>query len=139
MKTLTLTRTETSDQGTFGKFGNFFTGELPWRDNVHGISCIPPGVYPTVWEFSPKHNCNKYHVCNVPGRDMIEIHSGNFCGDITKGYKTDVEGCILLGNSMSIIGNQKIVSDSKRAVKSFEDTMQGEPFMLEIKVAFGIA
>jgi len=132
MKTLTLRRTETSDQGTFGKLGNLFTGECPNRDNQTGISCVLPGTYEVHFEFSPKHGCNKYRLQNVEGREAIEIHSGNYCGDTSKGFKSDVEGCILLGNGMSEIDGQKIVSDSKRAVAWFESYMDGEPFLLEI-------
>lgn len=53
-----------------------FTIELPWRDNVRMISCIPEGLYELVLRFSERHRCH-LQVKNVPGRTLILIHKAN--------------------------------------------------------------
>lgn len=62
------------------------TIELPWKDNQHGISCIPLGKYELKKRYSPKF---KWHLIveNVPKRDMILIHPAN---DAIK----ELKGCI---------------------------------------------
>lgn len=70
-----------------------FTIELPNKGNQHSISCIPEGTYDTVKFVSPtKGNC--FHLLNVPGRDAILIHIGNYA----TGKKVDTQGCILVGS-----------------------------------------
>lgn len=66
----------------------FRTLELGWHDNEKRISCIPKGTYDVVKRVSPKYG-EHFHVLNVPNRDMILIHHGNF--------HTDILGCILVG------------------------------------------
>lgn len=66
----------------------FRTLELPWLNNQNLISCIPRGSYKVVPRHSAKYR-NHFHVLNVPSRDFILIHSGNFVSDST--------GCILVG------------------------------------------
>lgn len=63
--------------------------ELPWKDNKRKVSCIKPGRYkvlPRETEKFGKH----FIVENVPGRDGILFHPGN--------YAKDTEGCILPGS-----------------------------------------
>lgn len=67
------------------------TLELPNRANVRNISCIPTGSYLVKKHFSEKFG-ECYHLQNVPNRDEILIHFGNF-------YK-DTRGCILLGTGV---------------------------------------
>lgn len=66
------------------------TLELPWKDNQRRISCIPPGEY-LVEKCKPtaKRNYTYFHVMNVPGRDSILWHPGN--------YTSQILGCILPG------------------------------------------
>lgn len=60
--------------------------ELPWRDNLNNISCIPEGTYDCEKVVSPNHG-----LCvllkDVPNRTAILIHAGNFAasGDALKG------------------------------------------------------
>lgn len=61
------------------------TLELPWKDNQHNISCIPPGVYPVIQNTPEK----PWRLCNVPNRTEVDIHAGNTVADIL--------GCIALG------------------------------------------
>ena len=102
------------------------TLELPWRDNQRGISCIPEGTYECKAARSPSRG---YPVCwlqDVPGRQDVQIHIGNF--------PKDIRGCILLGRERGV--NQ--VVHSKVAFDKFMERMDGKDFMLEItKLATG--
>ena len=144
-----VTRTKQGDSGTFGQaeLPNgviLATGELPWHNNQNGISCIPDNSedgYLAKWLWSESHKAFKYHLVNVPGRTAVEIHSGNFCGDVSKGYQSDVLGCILLGKGLGQLMTTKLeknkiqdaVVHSADIVKMFEDLMDGKDFILKIK------
>lgn len=134
-----LTRNQTSDEGTFGSLfigtEKFFTIELPWRDNHPNLSCIPAGTYNCRWRSSrSKGMC--YHVEDVPGRSEILIHPANLGGDITKGFKSDLEGCIGLGmltGFISVIGGkQRGVLNSKMAISLFAQKMEYQTFVLTV-------
>lgn len=137
MDNLTLIRSASDDTGTFGQLSGYFTGELPWFNNDPDTSCIPAGEYEVLWKDHPKHGfC--YELQNVPNRSTILIHSGNFCGNTTKGFQSDVLGCILLGKGKGPIQNkfgnmQMGVSGSKDAVQEFQAKMQQKPFVLKIQ------
>ena len=136
MRKVTIGRTESDASGTFGKLSTdsgfeCYTGELPWKDNAPDISCIPAGVYEAEIIASPKHG-NCYQVQSVPNRTMVEIHAGNFCGDVSQGLKTDVLGCIILGRAIGGIGNQKAVLSSRDALQAFEADLNGEAFQLSV-------
>lgn len=137
MRYVTLTRTETGDDGTFGLIKtdsgfSCYSGELPWRGNAIGISCIPAGVYVVQRFNSPKHG-ECYLITDVPGRTVTEIHKGNFCGDISKGRKSDVEGCVLPGNALGDIAGQPCVLASGDALARLEADLECQPFQLTIK------
>lgn len=131
-----LTRAETSDEGTFGLFTvddrSYFSGELPDRDNALNLSCIPKGTYSCVWNYSPKLRRKAYLII-VPNREGVRIHSANFMGDDTKGFKKQLNGCIALGQRLGQMDGQKALLLSRPAVREFEDYMQGQPFSLEIR------
>lgn len=147
MKQVKLSRRETGPAGTFGVLYGpdgsaiFYTGELP-RDagninvpNERGTDCIPAGTYRCEAVESAKFKNvggRGYHVTNVPGRTGILIHPGNWCGDDTKGLKSDVEGCILLGMGIGYMDGQRAVTDSREAVRAFFDIMHGQPFELVV-------
>jgi hypothetical protein len=130
-----LIRTETSDEGTFGVLvydhGYLFTGELPWRGNARGQSCIPAGLYHVFMRASRRFG-KVYEIANVEDRTAILLHNGNWCGDDLLGFKTHVDGCILLGLSRGKLDGQNAVFSSRRARRKFEDEMAGEGFTLEI-------
>ncbi|RTY67153.1 DUF5675 family protein [Flavobacterium sp. LB2P53] len=63
-----------------------YTIELPWLGNQKRISCIPEGEYVLQKRFSPKFKWH-LHLMNVPGRDLILIHTANDA-------KTELLGCI---------------------------------------------
>lgn len=107
MRQVTVTRWPSADDGTFGDFVsdsgfNCAFGELPDRQNHAGISCIPVGTYQAEWAFSPAHKMFLYHLLDVPNRSVIEIHSGNVCGDVSMGFQSDVKGCGLLGQDVTL-------------------------------------
>lgn len=140
MNRVTLQRVESGDEGTFGllSFGalTLHSGELPWRDNRVGVSCIPTGVYTCTWRKSPRFGLC-YHVEDVPGRTDILIHAGNYCGDEALGWSSDVNGCIILGRARGVLTNdagnmQHCVTVSRLAVGDLADAMDRQPFELEI-------
>lgn len=130
-----LIRTETGDEGTFGLLlydGRvLYTGELPWRDNERGKSCIPAGIYDVFMRVSSRFG-RVYEVKDVTGRTAILLHNGNWCGDDALGFKTHVDGCILLGLDRGRLDGQNAVFSSRRARHKIEAEMGGAPFKLEI-------
>ena len=62
--------------------------ELPWMDNQRKISCIPEGTYKVQSEINVKFG-KCYRILNVPGRDGILQHPGN--------YTKQILGCQLPG------------------------------------------
>lgn len=145
---LTLQRGASTDLGTFGVLTgeglNLRTGELPWRDNKVGKSCILPGEYECRVKDSPKFGPNTYRLEGVAGRTEILIHRGNFCGDEDLGHHADIDGCILLGLSTGSVELPKPIQvklgrqmqhgilSSRRAMEQFMAVMKGEPFKIQI-------
>jgi hypothetical protein len=93
------------------------TLELPWKDNAHGVSCIPAGTYTAKRRFSPRHHGEVFGLVDVPDRSDIEIHAGNFAKDSL--------GCILLGSSFGEIDEEHCILDSRRAFSRFMASMVG--------------
>lgn len=138
MRHVILTRDGSTDEGTPGRLTTdegfeCSTLELPWRENAHGVSCIPPGVYEVRRDWSPKRSSYVYELQGVPGRGDIQIHPGNFAGDRAKGKRCDVEGCILLGQGIGAMYGQLAVLSSRKTVADFAKHMGGMPFTLEIR------
>ena len=133
---LTLVRIESGDQGTFGYLDlptlRVFTGELPWRNNEPNLSCIPEGLYLCRLTFSPHFRKLLYEVTGVKGRTGIRIHSANFMGDRTLGLKSQLYGCIALGEKFGTMDGQRALLLSTPAVRRFEKRLQGQPFELEV-------
>lgn len=127
MVQLSLNRTYQKNQ-TIGKLTgpgiNLVTMELPWLNNEKRKSCIPEGTYKCTPRSSPKYG-NHFLVNNVPGRDAILIHVGNF--------KSDLLGCIAPGLSFSDLnGDGDVdVTSSKTAMKKLLDAFK-EGFELKI-------
>lgn len=135
MNQVYLLRTKTSDQGTEGVLitDGFMckTLELPWRENKRSISCIPSGEYTVQIRQSPKYG-SVYWVTKVPNRTWILIHAGNFAGDTKFGFRTHVNGCILLGKKFGYLSDQRAVLSSRITVKKFRRVMQDQSFVLNI-------
>ncbi len=139
MRKATITRFESGPLGTYGKMVTdngyqCYSAELQWLDNKPNISCIPTATYLCEIVDSPKFG-RVYEVKDVPGRKNILAHKGNFSA--SEGYgKSDIEGCILLGNAISEIAGQKALLSSKDAVARFMADMESEPF--ELTIAWGL-
>jgi hypothetical protein len=140
MKTVSLVRGQSSDQGTFGvlTLGSFRcrTVELPWRDNLPQKSCIPTGSYTVKLVHSPKFGLI-YGVQNVPGRANVLIHSANFGGNTDLGYTTQLHGCIapckLVGSMRNNAGVMQLAGlVSKPTLAALMSLLNKEPFTLEI-------
>lgn len=127
MQLVTLKRIRSTDEGTFGvltvKGQELFSGELPWRDNKKFLSCIPVGEYEASFTWSPKFQKHTYELLSVPGRSAIRIHSANFVGDKSKGFKAQVDGCIALGMDTWYHDNQWALLRSAEAVRTFENLL----------------
>jgi hypothetical protein len=130
-----LRRLPSTDQGTPGRlrFGDNIcrTLELPWRDNRVQLSCIPTGSYIIRWKRSNRFGLC-YHVLGVLGRSSVLIHSANFAGDSTLGFKTELHGCISLCLRMGTMDGQLAGLVSRPAVKAFEHWGAGRDLLLEI-------
>lgn len=145
LEIVALTRTETSDHGTFGQLStqrgfSCFIGEPPDRNNKPNLSCIPVGRYRCDIRISPKYG-KVYHVKDVPGgRTFVLTHSGNVCGDTTLGYHTHTLGCLLVGKylgSLVVRGRkQRAVLCSRPTFRKFMNHMNGRSFFLDIKESF---
>jgi hypothetical protein len=132
-----ISRKPSTDQGTEGLLsipGLQFSCpclELPWKDNQSNISCIPAGTYMAAWRESRKWKA--FHLKDVPGRSFILIHAGNFAGDVSKGWKTNVLGCILLGTRRGIIKGQRAVLVSRPMVRRFNNALRGRTLRITIQ------
>lgn len=132
-----LNREGSKSYGTFGiitlpEGKQFDTLELPDKDNKRQVSCIPEGVYQCKIVNSPKFG-RVYGVLDVPNRANILIHAGNYGGDVEKGYRSDIQGCILLGKGRGRLNNQPVVVSSKVALKEFMSALSNDSFELVIK------
>lgn len=132
-----LRRLRHTDQGTQGVlilsdrvYCN--TLELPWRNNQPRRSCIPCGEYDVAIRQSPKFGAI-YEVQLVPNRSYILTHSGNLAGDVSKGFLSHVEGCILLGSRWGIINKQLAILNSRPTVRKFMEEQDRKPFRLLVE------
>jgi len=134
-KNVNLYRMTRGNQGTLGMlyYEDFrcYTLELPWKNNQRNISCIPSGTYNVKIRLSSKYG-QVYWVSDVPDRSFILIHSGNWAGDTSKGYKTHVNGCILLGKQRGLLNKQLAVLNSRITVRAFQNKLELQPFILNI-------
>lgn len=125
------------DQGTIGILSipdlswSCYTNELPDRDNQRSISRIPAGEYQVKIRQSHKYGAI-FHLQDVKGRSYILIHAGNWAGDISKGYRTDSMGCILLGYKVALLHKQRAVTNSRTTLQTFMSKLDNKPFKLTI-------
>ena len=108
------------------KIHHFHTLELPDLNNQKNISCIPPGTYSCIHNYSPHFNKNTYEILNVPNRTGIRIHATN--------YFYELRGCIGIGKRLYDINNDKELDllESKKAIEELEAILKRQPFTLTI-------
>ena len=99
--------------------------ELPYKDNMKRISCIPEGDYTAIRHNSPKHGPSLW-LQDVPNRNEILIHKGNFYFDIL--------GCVLIGSDLRDINGDGLldVVNSKNSVLELLKTIDRDT--IEIKI-----
>jgi len=106
--------------------------ELPYLNNAKKISCIPEGVYQVKKITSPSQGLC-FSIQNVPQRDHILIHKGNYAGsDNPNTGHPDILGCVILCKEFSDINkdgipdgtNSKVTMDKLLAIAdNFELTI----------------
>ena len=137
MKIARIKRTESTEQGTFGKLtidGEIgyvkFTGELPWYEGKHQISCIPTGEYtcqPSIFKGHPRYLLTKVKDDTGHERAGIFIHEINYVGDESKGFKTDSHGCIGIGNDIKYDDRkQKLIVGYYEPIREFMEKINGK-------------
>lgn len=99
-----------------------FSLELKWNENKTSISCIPAGIYKCQKRNTPDRG-DHFIVEGVYGRTWILGHIGNFTSDI--------EGCILFGDSIKDINNDG-VCDVTNSTVTFRALMKKLPSDFEL-------
>ena len=143
---LVIFRGPSTDEGTFSTAilddggPSFSWLELPERGNTPGKSRIPTGTYRAYVRFSPHFECEVYALSGVPNRTNIEIHPGNWAGDASLGWYSDLMGCMSPGHGFTIISPPEPGAKMQRAVKgsraAFQELMTrtgGAPLDIEIR------
>lgn len=133
-----LWRDAYTEMGTFGRLvlpsgRHVYTCERPWLANRQSVSCIPEGVYTIRKRFSnvvKRTSGGKYsqgwEVQNVTGRSYIMIHPGN--------TMDDVEGCILVGDSLGYVKGKWAVLNSRATFDVVMDELKSrDDWLLEIR------
>ena len=134
------------DQGAQGSFGQLwtpglglFTGEQPWLENRFSVSCVPPApgagslLYRVAWTWSPRFRRMMYLLLGTEPRSGIRKHPANLMGSIEAGFRSQLNGCIALGERLGYLAGQKALLLSAPAVRRFEAHMGHRPFLLEIR------
>ena len=108
------------------------TLEPEWKNNRADISCIPAGEYVCKRIVSPKFG-ETFEVTNVPGRENILFHWGN--------YSLDTHGCIVVAEKFGALGGKTVVQESKSVVgEGFNEFMARllgiKEFTLKIKECY---
>ena len=132
-----IERADYGDKQTIGKLyllnslneviEEFWSLELPNKDNQRRISCIPEGVYKARKHKSPKHGLSLW-LQDVPNRSEILIHKGN--------YHTDILGCILIGSDLADINRDGYldVINSKNSINKLMSLIDGiDGIMVDIR------
>ena len=132
---IVIERYDYGDKQTIGKLfllddhntilSQYWSLELPDKNNKKRVSCIPEGEYIAIKHKSPRFK-DCFWIQDVPNRSEILIHKGNFYFDIL--------GCILIGSDLRDLnkdGLQDVVSSSKSVRDLFNMVKQDK---IEIKI-----
>ncbi|MFV5701741.1 DUF5675 family protein [Flavobacterium sp. XS2P12] len=93
-----------------------YTLELPWKDNINNISCIPKGTYSGILRYD-KTDGWRIQLENVPNRTGVQIHMGNYTSEIT--------GCVLVGTNANV--DNCTVTDSGTAYIRLKEKFYRNP------------
>ena len=85
------------------------TIELPWKNNVSQISCIPEGKYGLRKRYSQKFGWHLL-LMDVPGRELILIHPAN-------NAITELKGCIA---PVSYLAGAGLGGESRKALEKLK-------------------
>ena len=81
-------------------------------------SCIPPGDYRMVLEYSPKFRRELWEVKHVPGFSEVKIHAGN--------HLRDTQACPLVGLSVvRLADGPPMLISSQSALERFHALLAG--------------
>ena len=132
---IVIERYDYGDKQTIGKLfllddhntilSQYWSLELPDKNNKKRVSCIPEGEYIAIKHKSPRFK-DCFWIQDVPNRSEILIHKGNFYFDIL--------GCILIGSDLRDLnkdGLQDVVSSSKSVLELFNAVKQDR---IELKI-----
>lgn len=94
--------------------------ERGYRDNERNVSNVPSGIYPIVFEYSPKFKTALWELKKVPNRSECKIHSAN--------YWQQLNGCISPGSYMKYLNNDKYLdlAASRQSLNNFHRVMKRE-------------
>jgi hypothetical protein len=100
--------------------------ELPWKENKRRISCIPEGEYVVMKMLpAPKRPYVYFYIKNVPNRDSILMHPGNFTSQIL--------GCQLPGERFVDLNKDGLpdIANTTATLKKLADLLP-DKFILKI-------
>lgn len=94
--------------------------ERGWVNNENRVSCIPPGVYECVLEYSDKFRKDLWELKGVSGRSECKFHAAN--------YWHQLNGCVALGNNRKYIDRDLVmdVTSSRDTMAMFHKVLEGE-------------
>lgn len=126
MKRIIIVRTEYTTHQTLGVMlviqdhklvYHCNTLELPWQNNERRISCVPPGTYRIVKEYSARFNTMLWELKDVPGRSECKIHTAN--------YVHQLNGCIAPGKQYVDINGDGFldITNSRTALTALHDAL----------------
>ena len=89
------------------------------RNNEKNVSRVPAGIYPLIYEYSPKFDRKLWELKDVPGRSECKIHPSN--------YWDQLNGCIAPGVFLKDLNKDGYydVTSSTTATGNLHKTLQG--------------
>lgn len=116
------------DKGTFGRLlvagMEFYTVELPWKNNRVRVSAIPEGLYGLERcmfyggdGVGGRADYLTYEVLRVYGRTEIKLHRANTAAEL--------QGCIAIGDALDVVNGRWAVLNSTEAHERFMRVMDG--------------
>lgn len=108
-----------------------YTRELPPRGNQADISSVLAGLYWADFTWSPRFGRCLYLLSPTDPRAGIRVHPANLMGDAAKGWHSQLNGCIALGERLGWMDGQKALLLSQPAVRRLESYFGGRRFSLQ--------